>query len=678
MTNPFNLQFVTIDSASTKDVDDAICVSSRPDGGYLLTVAITDPTRLVPIGSPEDQNARLLGATVYAAERALVKMLPGRISEHLGSLTEGADRRVFTFGIEVNADGEATSFSASRGRCNVAKRLAYEEIPTILGSADHPHKQMLQSAANLSRLLLAKRRGRGAMALYDLSRMIYMDEEGRLQQATRAAEMVGHIIVQETMILTNTMVARYLVENDIPALFRNHEARAAAPSGAELASTVQTWLESPQLDLARAEATFRALMGKAVYAATVKGHYGVAEACYTHITSPLRRYADLVNLRQLRAALKGEPLPYDQQQLLELGECLTTKAQDRKDERSDGFKAAVQRKAQAGIENGKLDHLAEHELSQAIKLAGAAGNLPEPLVDEVIARLASGAATDRVTDRLLTSIGPRVWPQRLRDAFVAWMSAAPSRAQNLVMHALQSGWLLRGDVRSVGEGTSFRATVDLESVHGGVALASTVGARKRDAEQAACVVAIGRLIGQEVEVSDRRVAVDRSPSALGVQGNPKGSLLELCSQRRWPSPEFKISSEGPSHAPVFACTVVLVAGGQRLECRTDAAGSKKEAEASACAAMLSVVNERMPAAAPKAAQPQTAAPNPVGLLQEAAQKNKWELPAYRFRQLQEVPPLFLASVEVEGPVRGVYEGQASSKQEAKTRAAAAALAAQRI
>lgn len=436
--DPLALPFVTLDSASTRDVDDAFWVAPRAAGGFRLAVGIADPTKLVPIGSPDDQNARLLGATVYARDHAVRKMLPGIVSENKASLLPGTVRKAFLFNFEIDSAGTVETMSLSRGVIKVAKRLAYEEVPSIIQGNDHPLASMLQLAATLANLLLAVRRSRGAMALYDLSRLVYMTEEGRLLQLTRREEMVGHLIVQETMILTNTHLARYMVDHEIPALYRNHQARQAAPEGADLAATIQTWLSSPELDFDRAKSTFHALIGKASYGASARGHYGVAEPCYTHGTSPLRRYPDLVNLRQVRAHLKGLPFPYEHAALEEMGVALTQLMEDRKEERSEGFKEVVKRKAQGAMDAGDLSQLADHEISQAIKLAGSAP-LPPILTAELVRRLKTGIATNRITDRLLMSVEAEHLTEDLRNGLVGWLAASPPRAMQLLNQGLQTG-----------------------------------------------------------------------------------------------------------------------------------------------------------------------------------------------------------------------------------------------
>lgn len=761
---------VTIDSASTRDIDDAVSVETLPDGGSRVLVCIADPTKLVLPGSTEDENAKLLGATVYAGESAIRKMLPGLISEVKGSLVAGERRKAFVFEVMLDQRLDVVSFKIGRQEIEVSHRLNYEDVPAILEDQAHPCFKAITAASAVGHGLLAKRRGRGAMALYDLQRLIYMDEEGRLQQLARRDQVVGHIVVQELMILANTHLARYMVEHSIPGLFRNHVAKAAAPDSAELAATMETWLRSGTADVSKAREMFSVVLGRADYGATARGHYALAEACYAHGTSPLRRYADLVNLRQIKCHLKGIPYVYEQDEVQALGELLTVKAIERKEERSEGFKRVVQEHAARALERGTLEHLADHEMVAAIKIAAAGGVLPAELSSELCRRLANSSVTDKITDALLLTVPARQWSEELRSAFVDWVVLIPTRAVHLLMHGQQTGFLRDLHVTARGEGTAFEGEVRLSTGDGSAEFRAP-GTRKRDAEQAACARAVLWLAGVDKEETLRIVTAGAAQPA--VTGNPKGALLEWCQKRNISPPVFEGSAQGPSHAMVFACQASLVVSGARLVGAARGCSSKKDAEAAASADLLSQVRARQgaeqvantaPAAVtstvavqtaggnPKgallefcqkagiqppvlateasgpahamtftcaasmeasgqrfvatsrgakskkdaeaaacadllaqvrgsvdqpASQPPAApgAGNPVGALQEMAQKRKWASPTYVFATLSEVPPKFRATVTVAGPRAGTYSGEATTKQEAKTRAARAALSA---
>lgn len=694
---------VTIDSATTRDIDDAISVE-QIDDRYRVVVCITDVTKLVAPGSTEDENARLLGATVYTRDTAVRSMLPRHISEARGSLVAGKPRRCFVFEVVLDAELEVERFTITRQTVTVSHRLSYDDVPTILQNEADPLYALISASATLSHKLLAKRRKRGAMALYDLARLLYMDEDGRLQQLARKDLVVGHIVVQELMILTNTLAAGHMVVHEIPGLFRNHAAKPAAPDSGDLATTVETWLRSGTMDTAEVQTTFATLMGKAAYGASVTGHYALALPFYGHFTSPLRRYADLANQFQLLAHLKGRPPLRTKEDLAILAEHLNEKAEDRKEERAEGFKETVKRHASQALDRGDLSRLADHEMVQAIKLSmeslkisleGAAeipdeghGTLPDVLVDELVARLDGSTITDKVTVCLLATVGSGQWPQTLKIAFQRWLELFPARAVQLLHQAEQTAFIRHLDMSSEGEGTSFEGIVRITDGGGSVHIFRGRGSRKKDAEQWASAKAVLWLIGVDVvEALDEPSDPPQSPKMDRPTGNPKGALLELCTKNGWAQPTFTSSGQGPSHAMVFSATVAVDDGRTQHRFTSTGAATKKDAEAIASAMLMDALKATLPVA-PVAPMPSSpiapageitvaAAPavagNAVGQLQEAAQKGKWPLPEYTIETLSEVPPRFKATVTVHGPKGGRFSGEATTKQEAKKRSAESAI-----
>ena len=177
------IPFVTIDEPSTRDLDDAIWVGEE-DGSYVVKIAIADPTALVRIGDPIDVAARQLGATVYAGDRTVKRMLPKTISEEASSLTAGIRRQVMLYEIVIDRSGEVRKVDVGASTVVVASRLSYADVPLILRTPDHAAHAMLIDALAVAELLLALRRSKGAMVLYDLSLMLFMDEEGRLRRVS--------------------------------------------------------------------------------------------------------------------------------------------------------------------------------------------------------------------------------------------------------------------------------------------------------------------------------------------------------------------------------------------------------------------------------------------------------------------------------------------------------------
>jgi ribonuclease R len=671
------IEWVTIDAPSTRDVDDAISLARAGDG-FRVSVAIADPTASVAPDSEVDREARRRAASVYSRDRVVERMLPKAISEGSHSLSEGEDRPALVFRMSLGHDLSVTDFTVSRATIAVGRRLSYAEVGGLLSVPDDPSCAMLAMAGSLSRALLRRRRARGALALFDLARLLYTDEDGMIRHTASAEEVTAHVIVQEFMVLANTQLARLAVEQDLPLLFRNHDAKLSAPAASDLATTIETWIASGAVDEASAREQFALLLGRARYGARATGHYALAEACYTHGTSPLRRYADLINLRQVSAWLDGRSPSYGPGQLEEIAQELNASLESRKEARSAHYKAAVDRKVAGALERAAVGRLEDSDVARALKVALDGGALSPLLRDELLVRLDGDRASDRLVDVLLAYLCHRGSEEALARGLVRWAGRVRSRAVNMLMHAEQGGIVKSIAIASEGAATSFTGTVRVVTGDGATLTRAGHGARKKDAEQMACLEALtALLLGSAANEGAEPCGAGDAQAAPGFTGNPKGALLELCQARRWPPPAFEASGVGPPHAMRFKCRVELKAGGRVESAEADGAASKREAEALASAALLARLQRRTTEGSGPAADPRTNAggANPIGALQELAQKHRWRAPDYTISQLSEAPPLFRATVRVDGPTAGDYSAEASTKQEAKRRAADRALGA---
>jgi ribonuclease R len=704
--------FVTIDGASTRDIDDAIYCEQMGEG-YRVLIAIADPTDLVKIGSMEDENARLLGASVYARERTVHRMLPLGISEVGASLVAQAERKALVFDVRLSSQLEVTSFGIEPSLIKVAKRLTYDDVADfvshvqemqLLPDVERSSVDMVALAGKLARMLLQRRRQSGALALFDLHRLLLSDEDGRLVHFASTGEMIGHVIIQEFMVLCNAQAASYMIEHDVPGIFRNHEAKASAPAAAELANTIEVWMHSKAMEPDVIHGQFLTVAGKAKYGETVKGHYALALPCYAHITSPLRRYADLVNMRQLKAHLRAgrnegqlaadaepeaqaalRPLPYSVKDLGVIAADINEAIERRNDERSEGYKSAVKATAQRALDADKFHRLADHELIQAIKLVKDAGGMPDNLSLELIRRFRKMIITDKVCDCLFVEVPRDLLGPSLKDAFSSWIGTQPARAMHMLLHAEQTGFLSGLQISATGQGLAFEGLARAIGPSGVAVERRGSGSRKRDAEQRAAV----KLVCELLDLPTPSDAVSSGLSASsGTQvsntgaamPNPKGALLELCVQKGLPVPEFQSQGVGPSHAMVFSATVSLMFGQEQLKTQSSGAGTKKEAEAMAASSLYELLRKHGSETEGKTVKPglvddaeSMAASNAVGRLQELAQRFKASLPTYNVQMQSEHPPVFVATVKSQ--VKGVmsFTGMGQNKQLAKQAAAAQAL-----
>ncbi len=329
-----DLPFVTIDGKDARDFDDAVCLVREGDG-FRLLVAIADVAHYVEPGSPLDREAYLRGTSVYFPGRC-VPMLPPELSEGVCSLKPGVNRLTMTVEIPIRPGGTPGTPSFHPSVIRSRARLTYDEVHSFLGTGTPEEKggkpggakttpeigRMLRDMATAAGGLTLARFGRGALDL-DLPEAEIDVVEGMPVSVKPSERFESHRLIEEFMLLANTAVAEYLSGRGDAFLFRIHEEpvmekieefevaagkllRCSRPTDRrDTASLLQTWA-----DLARGgkfeRAVHRMLLRSlmlARYGPETKGHFGLALSRYTHFTSPIRRYPDLLVHRVLKAAL---------------------------------------------------------------------------------------------------------------------------------------------------------------------------------------------------------------------------------------------------------------------------------------------------------------------------------------------------------------------------------------
>ncbi|CAN7784272.1 RNB domain-containing ribonuclease [Variovorax sp. LjRoot175] len=705
-----DIPLFTIDEPHSRDLDDAIGVA-RSKTGWIVRVAIANPSAAVAMGSAEDQAARQQGATVYRGRQATQPMLPRPISELQATLTAGELRSAMLIDLELDLAGRLSGAHLSLGEITVAQRLAYRDVPAIAGDQVHELHLPMVDAIAIARGFLKQRRARGALAIFDQQQSLLTDEEGRIRYYD-ASEMVGHILVQEMMIAANAAVAELAARKDVPFLYRCHEPRISAPRGTAAPESLEAWIAGGHASSAAAAERLNLIAQKARYMSTLTGHYGLNVPAYAHITSPLRRYADLVAQRQLVALIQGTALPYSQDDLTEIGNDLFEASEANVEATSEFFKAPVLSKALAAIESNAqhaLRGLADNELGQAVKV-GLAGTFAPALVDELLRRMAAGTLADKVSVRFIEGRG--FLPQALADGFIAMVSAKPASAMSFVNHARAINAIAAFDVQFAevsvpgAAGPSFRATATMrDAERGATYTAVATDVRKKSAEQAAALQTLCDFmnVARPVVRAVNTEATSPSPATISAAvGSPqlpnaKGALLEFCQKNKLGTPTFISSSTGPSNAPSFVCVVDLAVNGGRASARSRESSTKRQAEALAAQALL----EQLVRAASNE-NPDSAPTSPVGgagevpasdqaahagsvpevvnpgraiqLLQEYAQKARLAPPVYEFVEISKTPSSFECRVHLARPGDSIeFRAGGASKQASKSAAAVGAL-----
>ena len=318
---------VTIDGEHARDFDDAITIERLGNGHYWLGVHIADVSHYVTEGSALDKDAYERGTSVYFPERA-VHMFPSELATGLCSLNPQVDRLVQSCLMEVDRRGAVVRYEMHDGVIHSDARMTYTAVNAIL--KDRDAETIAQHAAltpmfelmhELFERLNARRRRRGAIDFDLPATEVVLSEFGEIEAIIPSERNVAHRLIEEFMLLANETVASHLVAKNAPALHRVHEApdvRKVEDFEAFIATLgYSLWTDGrgvrPKhfqklIDRMRGTPEERPIaalmlrtMQKARYDAALLGHFGLAAEHYTHFTSPIRRYPDLVVHRTLRA-----------------------------------------------------------------------------------------------------------------------------------------------------------------------------------------------------------------------------------------------------------------------------------------------------------------------------------------------------------------------------------------
>jgi len=364
-----HLPFVTIDGEDAKDFDDAVyCEKNSNTGGWRLWVAIADVSHYVQANSALDKEARQRGNSVYFPE-FVVPMLPEKLSNGLCSLNPEVDRLVMVCEMTISKAGNISGYKFMEGLIHSHARLTYNKVWKMLEQPrtedgelwrEHyadvvPHVETLYA---LYKTLRTKREERGAMDFDSVETRIVFDSERKIQEIVPVQRNEAHMLIEECMLAANVCAADFLERYKVPALYRVHngptseklenlhaflgELGLSMPHGKdpspkdyqELLSQIEKRPDSHLI-----QTMLLRSLSQAVYQPENEGHFGLAYKAYTHFTSPIRRYPDLLVHRGIRSVIRSEreckhalraegakPLaqrtiyPYDMNAIVQMGE----------------------------------------------------------------------------------------------------------------------------------------------------------------------------------------------------------------------------------------------------------------------------------------------------------------------------------------------------------------------
>jgi ribonuclease R len=323
----------TIDPADAKDFDDALSLRQLENGNYEIGIHIADVSHYVEDGGVIDQEARERGTSIYLVDR-VIPMLPEVLSNDLCSLRPNEDRLAFSAIFELDQNAGVVNEWYGQTIIHSDRRFSYEEAQEILDSGAGDHHDALKQMMNLSRVLRTRRHQNGAIAFEQPEVKFELDENGVPVRAYTKVRTETMLMIEDYMLLANERVATHIYQlckdngRDAAFVYRIHDVpdrekieelsiflhalgyelktRDGVVEARDINKLLKEIEGTPEENLIKT-ATIRS-MAKAVYSTKNIGHYGLAFKFYTHFTSPIRRYPDLMVHRLLRRHLDGSAI----------------------------------------------------------------------------------------------------------------------------------------------------------------------------------------------------------------------------------------------------------------------------------------------------------------------------------------------------------------------------------
>lgn len=362
-----DLPFVTIDGEDARDFDDAVYCETKKTGGWRLWVAIADVSHYVKVDSALDKEAAIRGNSVYFPER-VVPMLPEALSNGLCSLKPDVDRLCMVSEMTISAQGKLTGYRFYEAVMHSQARLTYTKVGAILDGSHGQHDELsarygsllphLHNLHDLYKALRQARKVRGAIDFETVETRIVFGPDRKIADIVPVVRNDAHKLIEECMLCANVATAKFLEKHGLETLYRVHEGPTEERLNNLRAFLAEQGLDLPggsdpspddyqhvlmqigdRPDAAIIQTMLLRSLRQAVYQPQNEGHFGLNYPGYTHFTSPIRRYPDLLVHRAIRYIVRSQPghktvraepgveplsrkqiYPYDMAALLALGE----------------------------------------------------------------------------------------------------------------------------------------------------------------------------------------------------------------------------------------------------------------------------------------------------------------------------------------------------------------------
>lgn len=332
-----NANIFTIDGDDAKDLDDAVSIELLPNGNYLLGVHIADVSYYVKENSELDKEAYKRGTSCYLADRA-IPMLPHKLSNGICSLNEKLDRLTKSTIMEFDKDGNLVNYDIFDSVINSKKRMTYKKVNDCLenNNQDSTYEPFIEDLNKMKELsdILRKKRYQDGCIKFDVCEMkIIVDEKGKAKDVIKRERMESENLIEDFMISNNVTVASHICNMDLPFVYRTHgipandkiedflafakvmnERVIKLPQNLHckaIKQILESLKESPNYEIY--SKLLLKCMKKAVYEINNTGHFGLSLENYTHFTSPIRRYPDLLIHRTLNKYKDTNYYYYDEE-----------------------------------------------------------------------------------------------------------------------------------------------------------------------------------------------------------------------------------------------------------------------------------------------------------------------------------------------------------------------------
>ncbi len=351
-----HLPLVTIDGEDARDFDDAVYCQTKPSGGWRLWVAIADVSYYVRPDSALDDEAISRGNSVYFPSQ-VIPMLPEKLSNGLCSLNPHVDRLCMVCEMTISAKGKLSGSKFYPAVMNSHARFTYTKVAAMLDPAKENHAQLceeysalLPDLIELNQMYLAlaqAREERGAIAFETEESQFLFNTDKKIDSIVPLQRNDAHKIIEECMILANVATAKFVLKHELPGLYRAHDKPTEdkyknfvsylselgftlpakeAPEPKDYGEILLAVADRPDKELI--QTMLLRSMKQAVYQSECIGHFGLALDAYSHFTSPIRRYPDLVIHRVIKSILQGQEnneandgcYSYTEEAVVELGE----------------------------------------------------------------------------------------------------------------------------------------------------------------------------------------------------------------------------------------------------------------------------------------------------------------------------------------------------------------------